>query len=466
MRAHHKLSLLSLLYGLTACSQPAPLLNNAASEFSKLTDEAESDCVVAHSAQRSYLPQTDTPSFDAILPAQENECGFYNWAQQAFLHSTQPGANQTPAFVDYPDFASTFHLKSAEQQVQGAPRLVINGGFKQAGEFGGVLIDQNRNPVFYSIHINQAFADFVQQEGINQLSRLLALPEKGGVQESTEFPPGAIELKAAWKIVEPGEESQNYFTLPTRVPILKNQEGHLVESGAYRNATVALLGLHVVGVVQDHPEFIWASFEHINTEGKPDIAPSALLNPVLGQTQPIPKVMAEYPLFGQGHQANQFIPQPIDEATQKFSHPSSIFRVFPASLSKQSEEDEEVATLNTSMTELFERTDPDSLDPRRYYRMVGAVWLDDPGSNRPDGIFKANRFFENSADHTVLAGEDAMSNMAMESFTQISHPHCFSCHNTQPKHIGHEKTLPARRINISNVVTFFAEKALKASLDQ
>ncbi|MCB0696214.1 MAG: hypothetical protein KDC07_02550, partial [Chitinophagaceae bacterium] len=30
----------------------------------------------------------------------------------------------------------------------------------------------------------------------------------------------------------------------------------------YKNTEVALIGMHVVGVVENHPEFIWATFEH------------------------------------------------------------------------------------------------------------------------------------------------------------------------------------------------------------
>jgi hypothetical protein len=466
MRPYHKLPLFTLLCALSACNEQAPVLSGRADFVTSTLENSpkdKPDCMIAHSDTRRYLPQTDAPSFDAILPAQENECGFYNWAQQTFLHVTQPSSTQAPAFIDYPDFGSTFHLKSTE--IQGAPRLVLNGGFNQAGEFGGVLVDQNHSPIFYSIHINQAFANFVQQEGINQLNRLLALPEEGGISASTQFPPGAVELKAAWKIVDPGEDSRDYFTLPTRVPLLKNNDGKVVPSGEYRNATVALLGLHVVGSVQDHPEFIWASFEHVNSEGEPNLVPSALHNPISGQIQNLTNKGSNYPLFAQAQGANHYSPQAIDEASQKFSHSTSIFRVFPASLSKQSEEDEEVASLNASMTALFTRSDPNAQDPRRHYRMIGAVWLDDPGADRPEGVFKADRFFENTEGHTILAGEDAMSNMAMESFTQISHPHCFSCHNTQSKYIGHQKTLPPRRINISNVVTFFAERALAQDAD-
>src|SRR3990167_1707771 len=40
--------------------------------------EAEEDCQVAQTASRRFLPRTSVPPVDRILPATENDCGFYN----------------------------------------------------------------------------------------------------------------------------------------------------------------------------------------------------------------------------------------------------------------------------------------------------------------------------------------------------------------------------------------------------
>jgi len=42
-------------------------------------------------------------------------------------------------------------------------------------------------------------------------------------------------------------------------------------------ATVALVGMHVVGLVQGHPEFIWSTFEHV--DNAPDIASTPTADP-------------------------------------------------------------------------------------------------------------------------------------------------------------------------------------------
>ena len=49
------------------------------------------------------------------------------------------------------------------------------------------------------------------------------------------------------------EEIDNYYTTVAALS---------TDGTTYTNTKVALLGMHVVGIVENHPEFIWATFEH------------------------------------------------------------------------------------------------------------------------------------------------------------------------------------------------------------
>ena len=431
-------------------------------------EEDEEPCLIAHSAARPFLPQAAEPPLNRILPATDNECGFYNWSLQAFLHTTQPDANGRPAFLNYTPVEHVFDMPLyAGTKPAPAPHkpLLLNAGFRQAGEAQGILVDNQRNPVFYSIHINAHFADFVRREKLNQVASLLKAPGLGGIPADLEFPSGAIELKAAWGIVESGSKQDSYFTMPARVPLLKMDGDKVVATAETREVTVALLGLHVVGVVEDHPEFIWATFEHVNAQRQRDLAPSAQQNPAEGPLV-LDDILSGYPLFQVGTavgEANRLPSlQRLQPGSQKFTQSTPVFRVFPASLSVQSEEDEELITLNEDFHALFERTGAPASDFRRHYPMVGAVWIDEPDSNLPNGVFKADRTFDNLPGQTLLAGEDALSNLALESFTQHTRPNCFSCHNTLMKVLNTGHTLPPRRVNVSNVLTFFAERVLES----
>src|SRR5206468_260596 len=92
-----------------------------------------------------------------------------------------------------------------------------------------------------------------------------------------QFPTGAVELKSAWQIVSSNNPPDNYITASAMAPILKQVANKIeVDSSAPpRPVTVALLSLHVVFVLDGHPEFIWGTFEHVDSSGVRDVAPAA-----------------------------------------------------------------------------------------------------------------------------------------------------------------------------------------------
>src|SRR4051794_11269786 len=71
-------------------------------------------------------------------------------------------------------------------------------------------------------------------------------------------------LKTSWIQASaiPPKELQSYYT---RKALIKTNNTATV-------TTVALTGMHVVGVVKNHPEFIWATFEHNTMAAKYDWA--------------------------------------------------------------------------------------------------------------------------------------------------------------------------------------------------
>jgi hypothetical protein len=452
-------------------------------------------------------------------PATDNDCAFYNWAWQSFLFVTTKRPDGKPAFLHYPTIERAFprifksqtgtspslsvrniepslnsDLRSRHAELTqkaGDPLPVLNDGVMQASQsgpgFGAVLVDQKRNPVFYTINVNDEFATFVQANGLDDIDRLLANPastdpeviKKRPVPAELEFRPGVMEFKSAWMIIEgPVSAFSNYIVARAKVPFLKNNGSSVVvdNSRPLRELNVALLALHVVGVVDGHPEFIWATFEHIDAQGRRDIAPAASANPADGSpTPPITGSDKSYPLFRLNtppEKANNATPKPIGD-DQKFGSATSIYRVFPGSKSAPDSEpdsrapweDPAVFTLNEHMTELFKARDPRNRDWRRNYRLVGAVWIDRPRKHNSDvskDDFDVGLSF--SDDDARLAGENRLSNMAIESFTQspvTGNPHCFSCHDTSAQSgLPGNKTLPPRRINVSHIFAIAAAKAL------
>ena len=433
-------------------------------------------------ASREWLPQTPPLALFQPLPHPASECPFYRASWQNFLIATQPDASGAPAFLAYPTIDTVF--QSAKPHP--AQRSVL-GDIKQAGG-RQILIDQNGNPIFYGIHVNQAYADFIARHHLQTKAAL------EGASPRLFFPAGVVELKSAWQIVEDGMTGDDFISVMTTVPTLSmDASHHLAEDRATpRMVRVRLLALHVVFTLPGHPEFVWATFEHVATDGSRDVAPidPRDINPGLTGVDGTVISTADYLLYKAGTPAdlaNHPIAETaltLDAAMQKFTaQQTSIYRSFPAAKSNTAKSDDAVSSLNFNMEALFAQAAAqlDPADQRGHYRLVGAVWMDKPQ------FFAADASLQNDqtspfahADHfaddlrasgtdsnlSILAGEDRLSSTAMESFTQSadSFPNCFSCHDTQAitangipvnRDNGGTKLLDPKLINVSHVLSQF-----------
>jgi hypothetical protein len=403
-------------------------------------------------ASREWLPNTPPPVLFQPLPHPASECPFYRGGWQNFLIATQPDASGEPAFLSYPTIDTVF--QSAKPH---PPNRSVLGDVKQAGG-RQILIDQNGNPIFYGIHVNQAYADFISRHQLQtQVAIMKASPR-------LFFPAGVVEFKSAWQIVEDGTTNDDFISVKTTVPTLSmDADHHLVEDrNTPRMVSVRLLALHVVFTLPGHPEFVWATFEHTTIA---DVlykagTPANLANQAINETDLM-----------------------LDAATQKFEgQQTSIYRLFPASKSNTTQPDDAISSLNSNVEVLFAQAAAqlDPADQRGHYRLVGAVWMDKPEffdvdrtleNDDSSPFFNQDGFAQDIRDNgtdsgfSILAGEDRLSSMAMESFTQAPNdfPNCFSCHNTQAvtdrgvplNRNGGMPLLDPKLINVSHVLSQF-----------
>ena len=101
-------------------------------------------------------------------------------------------------------------------------------------------------------------------------------------------------------------------------------------------------------------------------------------------------------------------------------------------------------------------------DPRGHYRLIGAVWLDNPARD-----FAEDRAFADP----LLEGQNRLSNTAMESFVQTDFPNCFACHNTLQRFAPKADLdpLPGKNVAISHVLNnlyFWLEQQAKLTAPQ
>jgi hypothetical protein len=285
-------------------------------------------------------------------PHPDTECPFYRGAYQNFMIAMNPlganaGAGQSPSdpvLVNYPTiddaFTSTIpHLTrntgtSYATGVAAHAALVAAGtktgrawlgAVRQAG-LRNVLIDQDDHTLYYGLHMNQAFYDFIQANHLNTVNGIL------NVDPGLSFPPGLVEFKTAWKDIDPqdfpggvvppppegdfaiGSNSQylipsgqavltatsgtaptwdaNYITTMAWLPYLTQDPttGRMNEDADHPVLRkVALVAIHSVYTLPGHPEFVWGSIQHVNlnaydpapiafagvfTQGAPDSQPN------------------------------------------------------------------------------------------------------------------------------------------------------------------------------------------------
>lgn len=388
----------------------------------------------------SKNPKADIDALFTNAPA--NECEFYQLAFANFLYAVQPETNaKQPRFLGYKTYTGLFGTslsvatpKETVGKLSLTPRLVkeFNGpgdfdGIEQAG-FSGVLVDQSGNPVYYAMHFNDVYSDFIHQKNFLDRKTLLAAdPNK------TTFPTGAIEFKSAWRVKPDGETEESfrsrYITVQAQLPTLI-QDGKKIKVDATKPVTklVGLIGLHVVVVAKDHPEFVWATFEHIKNapDGKdPSMSSSA---------DPVDPTTPDFILYQKGKSYRDSNPVPATIAYTlntdgTVSPATSVYRVFPAN-------DDQVNDLSGSVISQLANT------VFAQYKMIGAVWIDKP----------ENFVIDTSFDDKVLAGENRLSSTSMESFTQEKKVNCFSCHDTQAK-----GNLPASKLAISHALKKFVD---------
>lgn len=338
------------------------------------------------------------------FPRNADNCDFHQISWQYFLWLTEevaPGMLRFETFYTdkaiYPEFKDdTNH---------------ILGGVQQANSHG-ILVDQNGRAVYTTLIINNVYRDFVLK---NKLYDPKALKD---VSDTLDFPTGSMSLKAAWKIVEEGENTDGYYTRLAEIELLATEGNSVVipkNPKTQKNVKVALVGLHIAVVVEHHPEFIWATFEHV--KNAPNFQENQRMNQAVAS--------GNFTFYKGGttaadcNQNNASIIS-LDATSQKLTPITQVARQYRVGGGKESNQNN-IDSLNSSV---LRQIDPSSL--WKNFTEVGAVWFD-----IDKGVLVPN-WSPNSDSIQRITGSVLLSSSVIETFTQNvrSENECFSCHNT------------------------------------
>jgi hypothetical protein len=146
-------------------------------------------------------------------------------------------------------------------------------------------------------------------------AQAICLPCGGAPNPARGTYTGAIEVKSAWRMLQQGDDPNRFFTTNALYYDL-DASGNLV----YKNATFALIGIHVIHKTQNYPSFIFTTFEQVDEE-RADMEYVLLAG--AGSTLPLPgtQIPPPQPVMRQNGQTNRKelhpVPPTLDAVTDQ-----------------------------------------------------------------------------------------------------------------------------------------------------
>lgn len=437
---------------LYACEEKKKEKQPETSYILASTDSTTTPC----DCNSDWFPHTQTPPpaegkgspFDA---KETTNCIFHQWSWQKFLWLTIPDTtgSKTPLFLRDKSITQVDPYMNPVKIPSGLS-LVLTAD-NQAGSAGILKSNPNFNTsgtvatVYYAIYM-----DSIMNNAAKKYAALLQSGKLDSTNTKT-FPVGSLELKTSWISTEviPEADRANYYTTNASV------NGTTME--------VAMLGMHVVGVVENHPEFIWATFEHTN------------LAPAFDWTKGTASADTEKLLFKKGsvstvdgiywdHTTNA--PKTASQAYSLFEY--GVPRVkgesadanFMATSQSEPENYDNVKHINECVAEQLK-------DVWNNYAYDGSIWINTDElspQEQADLLVKVGDTLGNATPGSIARGSLNSANISMETYTQTFNTsldqinasnlvNCLSCHSAQSFSSGQ----PRSPLYISHVFNGYLE---------
>lgn len=412
---------ISFLFSVTACKEKEIKKEPVAYEEATITTTCN--------CETSWFPHDQTPApeegkgspFDTTSTT---NCIFHQWSWQKFLYLTKPAKNGKPIFLN--DLIQVDSKMETVQQQAGASLVLADTA--QAGSQGvlrsnpAVSINRKEHTVFYGIFIDST----MQAAAIQFKTELLNGSLKPN--NSSTFPVGSLEVKSSWISTAsiPEANLKGYYI--TEAAILQ-------KDGSYKNTSVALLGMHVVGVVENHPEFIWATFEHH------DMVPILDWNTLTASSE------SDLLFFGKGTANNldgitwtgKTPKTPNQNYTlYQYGVPKVKGNSFMSTSQQEPENFDNITSINACVASSLN-------DVWNNYFYNGSLWINMDGKTPQEQVallISLSGNLANSASGDDTRGSVNAANSTMETYVQTGGRsldsisvtnlvNCFSCHNAE-----------------------------------
>lgn len=305
-----------------------------------------------------------------------------------------------------------FHLVPCGNAADIKSGDLVLGSFSELGNVGeagknrfvNVLVAQNRTYVRYlAAYDATEFNDIVSKQ--LYLPAKVPAPTPGPVQVAS--PVGAITVKSAWIEMTGIANPDRFYTRMAWVKQLKSEVCVLTKVG--------LVGLHIVVKTPTRPQWIWATFEQVDTvPAAPGVKTAATFNDGAGTPMPaIGKLSPDY--F-------------VNTAPASPPPPFNVDRVKPiAGTTPDTKAPGDTATTNATWRAALRVLGQQQGQPVvwQYYQLTMTQWPLNPNSR--DDASPAHTF---PGSNTAGLGPTAFANTTLETFDQASaFTGCMACHN-------------------------------------
>jgi hypothetical protein len=387
-------------------------------------------------ASQSWITNPNPP---AEVPAAETFCDFYQFSWQWFLAQVSPatdpatGANRVfeTNRLHNPNIKSgQCSLPALMGRAQAALMLDIRDdkplGFEDSQADGNALYDQNGNILVYNTWYSKAMCDSTQ-EG---------------------FAWGTFEIKVAWKVLP--QPDPTYYSMQATLPGTKQQ------------VTLGMVGFHIANWTQNHPEMIWATFEHKTNAPLCDGSSAMPASGWSFTSADAANCLAQNPQKTSGPPSSscssfafntpnqQQDPQPLTGTPNNVCRQYAWGNQQGASVNGNDNQANVLAIVQLNeqlvgpkgMLTVLPDTDPMAI--WKNYEMIGGIWT-------KGGASSGNAPVPHMSNGSVVPGDPnspqrgslELANMSMETFQQgdTSYiPNCFGCHNfdtAKPLNVSH-----------------------------
>ena len=343
-------------------------------------------------------------------PGDSSFCDFYQFSWQTFAYLMSP-SRTNPAVLNFEDASQYYELEMNEDGTpanscddthdshvffirstkprENGTTFLIPERIGQAGG-GSTIYDQNQNVVYYDVRFSKNMCD------VNKIKQL------------QNFPGGTTEIKTAWKVLGASDDASKFLTIDATITPDKKDIPNT------KTTKLGMIGFHVAVATSNHPEFVWATFEHkVNA---PDCtSPTSTSGWSFASQACTTDLQNKDPLGIVQCRFNNPLP-----STQISGTPTEICREYAygsaAGDLKYDENTQDIMTLNADVQQYL----TGDYKVLTNYFNVGALWVSDISDSSAIGNQRGSLRLANTVAETEYQDVDLTADFVSN---------CFGCHN-------------------------------------